>query len=268
MSIFAIDKNLGENADNEGAPVTPLEAARISSLLSSTSGAQELSVVTEATHPELARLANIQAQQGFVPKFEYDAASAILGVGARQLQRALKALRAGDDARVGRRPFELTHHHKQVIMACCGNVALAYRQLVEAGDELPGEDTFWRAWYREPTPVQAYARKGGKGMSQFFLYPPYEAPERNAVWQADHFELPIDVIADGHTTTTVKPWLTLFEDDKTRKDMSWSLTATPGRHPDAEVVCATLARGIETRIEHGEEVWGSPGEPDSRHAAS
>jgi transposase InsO family protein len=260
MSISPIDDSFAAKVGSAQAEVTPIETARITALMDAARGERSsLQVVTEAQHPELARLLNIQAQQGFVPTSEYKAASEALGIGTRQLQRKLKSLRGGEAAAIGRRPFELTHHHKQVIFACCGNVALAYRELLDAGEDLPGEDTFWRAWSRLPVPVQKYARKGGQGMSEYFLYPPYEAPERNAVWQADHFELPIEVIADGCTTTTVKPWLTLFEDDKTRKVMSWAITATPGRHPDADVVCATLVAGIETRIEHGEEVGGVPG---------
>ena len=68
-------------------------------------------------------------------------------------------------------------------------------------------------------------------MTNYWIFTPYTAPERNTVWQADHFELPIDVIADGHETTLVKPWLTLFVDDTTRKVMAWALTAEPTAGP-------------------------------------
>lgn len=261
MSMSPIDREFHDNLvrlDGD-AKVTSIKAARVSALFGGTDEQVEPpDVITAAPNAELARLANIQARNGVVPAVEYEKASKLLGIGARQIQRQLKALRAVDAAPAGRRPFELSQHHKQVIMACCGNVALAYRQLLAAGEDLPGEDSVWRAWFRQPTAMQAYARKGAKGLVEFYLYPPFEAPERNSVWQADHFELPMDVIADGCTTTTVKPWLTLFEDDKTRKVMAWSITATPGRHPDAEVVCATLAAGIRIRIEHGVEVGGVP----------
>ena len=95
-------------------------------------------------------------------------------------------------------------------------------------------------------------------MTNYWIFTPYTAPERNTVWQADHFELPIDVIADGHETTLVKPWLTLFVDDTTRKVMAWALTAEPNRRADAETVLATLATGIRIRLEDGIEVGGVP----------
>ncbi len=214
--------------------------------------------VLDTPDPELERLLKIQAEFGSIPKAEYEKAKAVLGRSTRQIQRLLANVRSPEVAAPGRQGFELTEHHRQVIFAYNGNVALAYRELERAGEELPHEDTFWRAWRRQPAGIQAYARKGAEGIVECWLYPPYEAPERNAVWQADHFELPIDVIGDGHGSTLVKPWLTIFEDDRSRKVMAWHLEAEVGSRPDAEVVCATLAAGITIRREHGVDVGGVP----------
>lgn len=74
----------------------------------------------------------------------------------------------------------------------------------------------------------------------------------------DHFQLPVYVVAEGHRSALVKPWATIFEDDKTRMPMSWALTARLGAAPDADVVCATLAKGIRLRVEREHEVGGVP----------
>jgi putative transposase len=242
-TISPITEALDIRAATIPAPEAPTEPALV--------------VVADPLEAELERLRQIQIERGSIPAADYDEAQRLTGYSRRQIQRKLAELRVGDEV-PHRKGFELTEHHRQVIMASQGNVAQAYRELTSCGELLPNLDTFWRAWNREPTGMQAYARKGAAGMSDHWLYLNYEAGQRNDVWQADHFELPVDVIADGHTTTLVKPWLTLFVDDKSRKVMSWSLTATPGSRADAQVVRATIVAGIRIRLEDGVEVGGVP----------
>lgn len=240
--------------------VTPINAAAAALLGAKASGAPPLVPVTDIAHPELARLLMLQLENGSIPAGEYQRAEQATGWSKRHLQRRLAQLRTTSPG-VGapkRRRFELTDHHKQIILACSGNVRLAYEQVVAAGEELPSYETFWRRFSELPTGVQAYARKGAQGLVDFWLYPPYEAPERNEVWQADHFELPVDVVADGHSATLVKPWLTIFEDDRTRMVMGWSLLAVPNRRTGAAEVCATIVGAVRLRIEHDEEVGGVP----------
>ncbi|MGH8979443.1 MAG: DDE-type integrase/transposase/recombinase [Acidimicrobiales bacterium] len=235
--------------------VTPINVAAAAYLAGLGDDADAM--VVDSPHPELARLLKLKAARGTISSADYAEAARALGVGKRQIQRMVSRLTSGETP-AARRRFALNDHHEQVIMACQGNVALAYRQLIESGERLPRYITFWRAWYCQPTGKQMYARQGAKGLVDFYLYPPWQAPERNAVWQADHFELPVDVIADRCTTTVVKPWLTAFIDDRTRKLMAWNLTAEAGRRPDADVVCATLAAGMQIRLEEGVEVGGVP----------
>lgn len=239
-------------------PINAFERRATGGVEPSTDSAPTLTAVPDILDVELERLRGIQAERGSVPVAEYQEAQRRTGLSRRQLQRKLAELRDGGTVPV-RKGFALTDHHRQVIMACQGNVAQAYRELTGSGELLPHLDTFWRAWYRESAGLQAYARKGAGAMSDTWLYLTYEAGQRNVVWQADHFQLPVDVIADGHTTTLVKPWLTLFVDDKTRKVMSWALTATPERRADADVVAATIVAGIRIRLEEGVEVGGVPG---------
>lgn len=136
-----------------------------------TTDGQAVEVVPGAPHSEYSRLLALQCERGSVPKAEYEAAERALGLSRRQIQRTLARLRV-DGQVPTRQSFELSTHHKQVIMACNGNVALAYRELEAAGEELPHLDTFWRAWNRQPTGIQAYARKGAQGLVRFWLYPP------------------------------------------------------------------------------------------------
>lgn len=213
--------------------------------------------VLDTPHRDLAELARLQATR-LLDDDDYEPVMARLGVGKRRVQQLLKELRDGTPAATPER-FELTDHHKATIVACKGNVSLAYRELERAGHELPDQSVFWRRWHDELKAHQHYARRGAEGFLDNRLYLPYEAPHRNAVWQADHFELPVDVVADGCTTTLVKPWLTLFEDDRTRMPMGWHLVAEPNRRPDAEVVVATLADAIRIRNVDGVDVGGVPG---------
>lgn len=239
--------------------VSPINAAAALFLESRATGVDVPDLVTDVADPTIARLVLARVERGSITDAEYRAASTVTGLSKRQLQRRVAALFAmrADEVETRRRPFTLTDHHKQVIMAC-GRVKLAYDELVRSGEDLPGYITFWRAFNDLPSGVRAYLRHGAAEMVDFWLYPPYQAPARNEVWQADHFELPVDVVADGHTTTLTKPWLTIFEDDRTRMVLAWSLVARPGGRPGAEVVCATICDAVRVRLEDGVEVGGVP----------
>lgn len=240
--------------------VTPIDAATVAILAEGATPPAVMPVPAGVEHPELVRLSVVQATQGSISRADYAQAMAATGWSKRHIQRKLSQLRrsSGQRATPKRRRFELTVHHKQVILACGGNIRLAYEQLKAAGEDLPSYETFWRRFDEQPSGVRAYARNGAEGLVDFWLYPPYQAPERNHVWQADHFELPNDVIADGCTTTLVKPWLTAYLDDKTRKLMGWSLVAKPGARVGADVVTATMCDAMRIRLEDGIEVGGVP----------
>lgn len=240
--------------------VTPLNAAAAVFLETQAAGTTPPEVVTDIANPELARLVLIKVRKGAIPADEYEAAIVATGWTKRHIQRQVAKLikKCGPTGAVKKLRFELTDHHKQVILACNGILRVAYDQLAAADEELPSYNTFWRRFDEQPSGVRAYFRHGADGLVDFWLYPPYEAPERNSVWQADHFELPNDVIADGCTTTLVKPWLTVFVDDKSRKVMGWSLIALPGRHPGADEVNATICDAVRIRLESGVEVGGVP----------
>ncbi len=241
--------------------IAPINVAAALLLERRATGAPLTPPITGVLDPAIEQLLMARLENGSVSKAQYAEASRTTNLSKRQLQRRLADLLRNhaptENALVQRRAFALTEHHMQVIMAC-GNVQLAYDQLLEAGETLPSYTTFWRAFDALPSGVRAYMRHGAQELVNFWLYPPYQAPARNEVWQADHFELPVDVVAECHTTTLVKPWLTVFEDDRTRLVMSWALVAQPGTRPGADVVCATICDGVRIRLEGDVEVGGVP----------
>jgi len=239
--------------------ITPINTAAALFLEAQASGTDSWVPTADVAHPELARLLMIRLESGSISDAEYQQSVSATGWSKRHLQRQLAGLfkTSASTVEPRRQKFTLSDHHKQVVMAC-GNVQLAYNQLTDNGEKLPSYETFWRGFDALPSGVRAYFRHGAEGIVGFWLYPPFEAPARNEVWQADHFELPVDVIADGCTATLVKPWITIFEDDRTRMVMSWALVAGPGERPGAEVICATICDGVRIRLEDGVEVGGVP----------
>jgi putative transposase len=62
-------------------------------------------------------------------------------------------------------------------------------------------------------------------------------PHRNAVWQADHKQLPLLVVPPGRRRGR-RPWVTLFLDDCSRAIMGWAISLQPSW---AEVLAALRA---------------------------
>lgn len=207
--------------------------------------------VTERT---MAALTAHRDERGTVPNYLIVEAGQRVGRTPRTIRRWLAA---ADTETEG--AFCIEDHHLEAIASHNGNVTKAHADLVRAGHDVPSYTTFWRAWRQQPTGLQAFLRHGADAMKAKWLYAPYTAPSRNSVWQADHFELPVDVIPDNCETTTCKPWLTMFQDDKTRMIMSFDIVAVPGRRPDAAMVSACIVAAISPHDVGGTTVGGIPG---------
>jgi len=94
--------------------------------------------------------------------------------------------------------------------------------------------TLQAAFVRELSPAErASARRGGAGRREHGLHLRYEAPYRNAVWQADHKQLPVLVVPPGRRGR--RPWVTLFLDDFSRAIMGRAISLQPS---SAEVLAA------------------------------
>ncbi len=95
------------------------------------------------------------------------------------------------------------------------------------------------AFTRDLTPGErAAVVDGTEGRRRHQVYLRWAPDRRNALWEADHKELPVLVMAP-RAQQPRKPWVTLFVDGFSRLIMGWALSL----HPNAAVVLAALRRG-------------------------
>ena len=158
-----------------------------------------------------------------------------LGVGERTLWRWVTAGRAASHGRPSLRRVELDDELRDAYLRLSGNVAAVWREQRDLGRTVPPLRTLQAAFARELRPAErASAKRGEAGRREHGLYLRYEAPHRNAVWQADHKQLPILVIAaEGRRAR--RPWVTQFVDDYSRAIMGWAISLQP---TSAEVLAA------------------------------
>ncbi|HET6548084.1 MAG TPA: DDE-type integrase/transposase/recombinase [Solirubrobacter sp.] len=162
-------------------------------------------------------------------------AAARAGVGERTLWRWIAAGRPLERGRPSSRRLELTPELRDAYLRLGGNVAAVWRDVCERGDRPPPLRTLQAAFARELSPAErASARRGEAGRREHGLYLCYEAPHRNAVWQADHKQLPVLVVPPGGRRGR-QPWVTLFLDDYSRAIMGWAISLQPS---SAEVLAA------------------------------
>jgi hypothetical protein len=84
-----------------------------------------------------------------------------------------------------------------------------------------------RAIARELLPGQRAAITGGvEGRRRHTVYLRWEATYRNQLWQADHKELPVLVLAPKARRPS-KPWVTLLLDAYSRLVMGWAIAPLP-----------------------------------------
>lgn len=177
---------------------------------------------------------------GGLTSAEVRQAAARLGIGERTVWGWL----ADGACASGRHPrvrYEITDADRAAYFAWRGNVAALYRVRVAAGEQgLPSLRRLQAAFTRDLTPAQrAAAVDGIDGQRRHEVYLRWAPNRRNAVWEADHKELPVLVIAP-RAQRPRKPWVTLFVDGYSRLIMGWALSL----HPNAGVVLAALRQGI------------------------
>ena len=104
------------------------------------------------------------------------------------------------------------------------------RQFAEAtGEPLPRYETVYDLVRDIPIGLLTLAQRGGKAYSeQFDLVHRWEAPRSNAIWQADHAQLSIQLVReDGQLA---RPWLTIVIDDYSRAIAGYYLGFDPRPH--------------------------------------
>jgi putative transposase len=170
-------------------------------------------------------------------------ARAMLGVSERTLWRWVAAGRPLLRGRPSPRRLVLSDGLRDAYLRLGGNVAAVWRDAHERGLEPPPLRTLQAAFARELSNAeQTSARRGEAGRREHALYLRYEAPHRNAVWQADHKQLPVLVVAPGGRRDQ-RPWVTLFLDDFSRAIVGWAVSLRPS---SAEVLAA-LRRAARPR---------------------
>lgn len=162
-------------------------------------------------------------------------AAAGFDVAERTLWRWLSAGRTPERHRPSARRFVLTAELRDCYLALGGNVSAVWRDAHKRGLRPPPLRTLQAAFARELVCAErASARLGEPGRRAHGLYLRYEAPYRNAAWQADHKQLPVLVLTPGARRPR-RPWVTLFVDDFSRAIMGWAISVRPS---SAEVLAA------------------------------
>ncbi|WKX01777.1 transposase family protein (plasmid) [Rhodococcus aetherivorans] len=131
-----------------------------------------------------------------------------------------------------------------------GNASALHRELLEqekqGGAPAPSLATLHRAIRQDISPGdRAGLREGERARRRFDVFLQRPPSHRNAVWEADHVEAPVQVEADGRL---VKPWVTWFVD--AAHDVILGVAVTP-RTPNRESVLAALRAAVMRREPYG-----------------
>lgn len=173
------------------------------------------------------------------------------GVSSRSVWRWVAA--AERPAERSCRGHVLNQAERNAVLAWGGNVAAARRALLDQGLAVPSERTLQRAWARDTTPGErAQARDGDAGARARAVYLRHEATCRGEVYEADHKELGIDVLAP-RAKRAARPWVTLFVDQFSRLIVGWAISL----RPSAAEVLAALRMAVATDSDRG--LGGVPG---------
>ena len=178
-------------------------------------------------------------------------AAGALEVSERSVWRWVRQARAGEG--LGRRPrvrFRVTDEIRQRVAFWRGNTAAVHRELAGAakagGPPAPSLSTLQRAVARDVLAGDRAGLAGGERARRahdVFLQSP--GTHRNAAWEADHVEVPVEVEAGGRL---VKPWVTWFVDAGT--NAVCGAAVTPGA-PSRESILAALRAAVTMEAPYG-----------------
>lgn len=128
----------------------------------------------------------------------------------------------------------------------------------DAGKQVPEYSAFTRTLRKhvDSGVYGAITNRGGReGYLRASLFLSHTQTRRNAVWQADAQEIPVDVTTDTGVQR-IKPWQTTFIDDATRVVVATVITAT---RPTSADVLAALAAGVRGQtLPDGTRIGGIP----------
>jgi putative transposase len=167
-----------------------------------------------------------------------------VGVSERTVWRDLSRARAGGDTEgaVSAR-FTVDDALRKRLAFWQGNASAVHRELTDAaaqgGEPAPSLATLHRAIRRDLSPGERAGLQRGerarRGYDVFLMRP---ATHRNAAWEADHVEAPVEVALDGRW---VKPWVSWFVDAAT--NVVCGVAVTPG-FPSRESILTAIRAAI------------------------
>ncbi|GAB3934839.1 hypothetical protein GCM10027614_08570 [Micromonospora vulcania] len=210
----------------------------------------EARVLREAT---VRRLLALQAT-GLRTTAHVELAAASLGVDIRTVWRWLQqAETTGRATAEPRDRFVVDLALRRRLAYWRGNVSAVHRELVAAaaagGPAAPSMTMLQRAVARDLSPGErAGLRKGEHAARAFDVFLQRPATYRNAAWETDHVEVPVEVDVEGRL---LKPWVTWFVDCATNGVCGTAVTAGP---PSRESILAALRAAISLK-----EPYGAPG---------
>ena len=177
---------------------------------------------------------------GDLPSAEVRTAAREIGVGERTLWRWLAVTEPPPPRRARRDRYELTEADRDAYAQWRGNVAAVHRALHADDTAGPSLRRLQAAFVRELSPAErAAAVDGVAGRRRHEVYLRWAPNRRNALWEGDHVELPVLVLAP-RAQRARKPWATLFVDGFSRLIMGWALSL----YPTSAVVLAALRQGV------------------------
>lgn len=145
--------------------------------------------------------------------------------------------------------FRVDDQLRVALAYCRGNVAQLRRDLLddaEDPDTVPSLATFYRAVSRDLSPGDlAGLRHGERARREHDVYLTRPREHRNAAWEGDHVQAPVEVVVNGQL---VKPWVTWFIDTATHAIPGMAVTAG---YPNREAIMVALRASILTTEPYG-----------------
>ena len=143
------------------------------------------------------------------------------------------------------RGYRLTDRDVELFYALRGNVAAVWREAHRPTGV--SRQTLQRAFKAQMSfQERAYALSGSDGQRRYTLGLRWEPAHRNALWEADHKEIPVEVLPP-RGTKLIRPWVTVFLDGRTRGVMGYAVNEIQ----TAADVHAALRQSIEVVPERG-----------------
>lgn len=177
-----------------------------------------------------------------IPTFAVEQTAQLLGVSRATMWRWI---RSGYPTRPA--AHKLSDREIGLYYDLRGNVSAVARALA-GEDGSRSRETLQRAFKKKMSAQEReYVKRGVEGARSKMLYLRHEVDHRNQRWETDHKQLPI-LVVPKRGWRPVNPWVTMFQDAKTRAIMGAALVS---RRPTQAEVLAALAAAVTVDSDQG-----------------